>query len=137
MARPELPAACFDLIWSESTLYNIGIANALQVCGSLLRAGGHLAFTDAVWRKEDPPAEVKASFELDYPAMGWVADILSVIAAGGFSLLDHFTLPEEAWWDDFYAPIQRCNGELRGKYAADREALDVLRQLAREPEMHR
>jgi hypothetical protein len=99
--------------------------------------GGHLAFTDAVWRKEDPLAEVKASFELDYPAMGWVHDILSAIAACGFSLLGLFTLPDEAWWDDFYAPMQRRIEELRGKYAANRQALDVLRQLAREPEMHR
>ncbi len=137
MASPDLPAASFDLIWSEGALYNLGIAKALQVCGRLLRAGGHLAFTDAVWRKEDPPAEVKASFEQDYPAMGWVPDILSAIAACGFLLLGHFTLPDEAWWDDFYTPMQRRIEELRGKYAADREALDVLRQVAREPEMHR
>ncbi len=137
MASPDLPAAGFDLLWSEGALYNIGIAKALQVCGRLLRAGGHLAFTDAVWRKEDPPAEVKASFEQDYPAMGRVPDILSAIDACGFLLLGHFTLPDEAWWDDFYSPMQRRIEELRGKYAADREALDVLRQLAREPEMHR
>jgi SAM-dependent methyltransferase len=137
MACPDLPAASFDLIWSEGALYNIGIGNALRVCGGLLRAGGHLAFTDAVWRKEDPPAEVKASFEPDYPGMGWVADILAAIAEGGYSLLGHFTLPEEAWWEDFYTPMLQRIEELRGKYAADRQALGALRQLAREPEMHR
>jgi len=137
MARPDLPAASFDLIWSEGALYNIGIENALRICSGLLRSGGHLAFTDAVWRKDNPPAEVKASFDLDYPAMGRVPDILSAIAACGFSLLGHFTLPDQAWWDDFYTPMQKRIEELRGKYAADREALAVLEQLAREPEMHR
>jgi len=137
MARPDLPAASFDLVWSEGALYNIGIGNALRVCSGLLRAGGYLAFTDAVWRREDPPAEVKAGFDLDYPAMGRVTGILEAIAAGGFSLLDHFTLPDEAWWDDFYTPMQERIEELRGRYAADGEALAVLEQLAQEPEMHR
>ena len=137
MARPDLPTASFDLIWSEGALYNIGIADALRICHGLLRAGGYLAFTDAVWRKEDPPAEVRASFDLDYPAMGWVPDILAAIAACGFSLLDHFTLPDQAWWNDFYKPMQRRIEELRGKYAPDREALAMLEQLAKEPEMHR
>ncbi|MCK7574842.1 MAG: class I SAM-dependent methyltransferase [Chromatiales bacterium] len=59
MAKPGLPPASFDLVWSEGALYNIGIENALRVCHGLLRPGGYLAFTDAVWRKENPPPEVK------------------------------------------------------------------------------
>jgi hypothetical protein len=36
----------------------------------VVSASGFLAFTDAVWRKEDPPPEVKTSFEQEYPTMG-------------------------------------------------------------------
>jgi hypothetical protein len=57
----------------------------------------YLAFTDAVWRKEDPPTEVKASFDSDHPTMGWVDDVLVAIAKHGFELIGHFTLPDEAW----------------------------------------
>lgn len=137
MAEPGLPPASFDLVWSEGALYNIGIANALRVCRGLLRPGGYLAFTDAVWRKENPPPEVRASFEDDYPTMGRVPDVLAEIERGGFSLIGHFTLPDEAWWDDFYTPMERRIEELRGKYEDDEEALAVLDQLAQEPEMHR
>ena len=137
MARPGLPSRSFDLIWSEGALYNIGIENALRLCHGLLRPGGYLAFTDAVWRKEHPPLEVKASFDLDYPTMGRVPDVLAAIDRTGFSLADHFTLPDEAWWDDFYRPMERRIEELRAKYAADAEALAVLDRLAQEPEMHR
>jgi SAM-dependent methyltransferase len=137
MAKPELPPASFDLVWSEGALYNIGIDNALQICHGLLRPGGYLAFTDAVWRKENPPPEVKAGFDLDYPAMGNVADVLAAIDKCGFSLLGHFTLPDEAWWDDFYTPMEMRIEELRGTYADDEEALAVLDQLAKEPKMHR
>jgi SAM-dependent methyltransferase len=137
MAHPDQPPESFDLIWSEGALYNIGIENALRVCLSLLRPGGHLAFTDAVWRQENPPPEVKASFDLDYPTMGRVPDVLAAIERCGLSLIGHFTLPDEAWWDDFYTPMQRRIEELRGKYVADGGALAALDQLAREPEMHR
>ena len=137
MAHLELPPGSFHLIWSEGALYNIGIENALRVCHGLLRPGGCLAFTDAVWSKENPPPEVKASFDFDYPAMGKVPDVLAAIARCGFSLVGHFTLPDEAWWDDFYTPMQSRIEELRGKYATDPESLVVLDQLAQEPEMRR
>jgi SAM-dependent methyltransferase len=137
MAEPGLPPASFDLIWSEGALYNIGIEKALRVCHELLRPGGYIAFTDAVWRRDNPPPEVKAGFEADYPAMGRVVDALAAIGNNGFSLIDHFTLPDEAWWDDFYTPMETRIEELRGKYRADDEALAVLDQLAQEPEMHR
>lgn len=137
MAEPGLPPASFDLIWSEGALYNIGIENALRVCHGLLRAGGYLAFTDAVWRRDNPPPEVKASFEADYPTMGRVPDVLAAIERIGFSLIGHFTVPDAAWWEDFYTPMEIRIGELRDKYGADDEALVVLDQLAQEPEMHR
>ncbi|HSN92191.1 MAG TPA: class I SAM-dependent methyltransferase [Anaeromyxobacteraceae bacterium] len=137
MARPEMEPGSFDLVWSEGALYNVGIENALRICHRLLRPGGYLAFTDAVWRKENPPPEVKASFDLDYPTMGRVPDVLAAIGGTGFSLVGHFTLPDEAWWDDFYGPMERRVEELRGRYAGDAEALRILDQLAQEPAMHR
>ena len=137
MARLELPSQSFDLIWSEGALYQIGIGRALKLCHGLLRPGGHVAFTDAVWTTENPPPDVRASFDLDYPTMGRVPDVLASLAESGLSLIGHFTLPDEAWWDDFYAPMTQRIEELRVKYAADGETLALLDQLAREPEMHR
>ncbi len=137
MANPEQSPESFDLIWSEGALYNIGIERALFICYKLLRPGGYLVFTDAVWRMENPPAEIKASFDLDYPDMGWVADILEMITDTGFEMISHFTLPDEAWWDDFYTPMQHRIEELGDKYANDAEAMTVIDQIAREPELHR
>ena len=136
MANPPLPPASFDLVWSEGALYNLGIEKALRICHGLLRPGGYLAFTDAVWRRENPPPEVKAGFEDDYPTMGRIPDVLAVIERCGFPLIGHFTLPDEAWWDDFYTPMRYRIEELRDKYEDDDEALAVLDQLAQEPEMH-
>lgn len=137
MAHLEVPPESCDLVWSEGALYNIGISNALRLCHGLLRPGGFLAFTDAVWRKQNPPPVVKASFDWDYPTMGTAADIVTAIQLSGLELLGRFTLPDEAWWDDFYTPMEQRIKELRRKYGNDAEALAVLDQLAQEPEMHR
>jgi len=137
MATPGLRLAHFDLIWSEGALYSIGLENALRVCHGLLRAHGYLAFTEAVWRKENPPPEVEAAFKIDYPTMGWIPDVLAAIQGTGFSPIGHFTLPNEAWWDDFYTPMEIRIGEMRRVYSDDDEALTVLDQLAEEPAMHR
>lgn len=130
------PPASFDLAWSEGALYNIGLEKALRVCRGLLRPRGYLAFTDAVWREEHPPPEVKEAFELDDPQMGRVPDVLAAIERSGFALIGHFTLPDEAWWDDFYTPMEHRIAELRNRYEQDSEALTVLDELSREPEMH-
>jgi len=69
--------------------------------------------------------------------MGGVAHVLAAIERSGLSLIGHFTLPDEAWWGDFYTPMQDGIEALRSKYANDPQALAALDQLAREPEMHR
>lgn len=136
LSNLEQPSESFDLVWSEGALYNVGLEVALEVCHRLLRPGGYLAFTDAVWREENPPADLKASFEDDYPTMGRVPDVLSAIRNAGFTVIDHFTLLDEAWWDDFYSPMQVRIESLRQKFAGDDEALAILDALAQEPEMH-
>ncbi len=137
MAELTMAPSSFDLIWSEGALYNIGIPRALSICAGLLRKGGYLVFTDAVWCSADPPDSVKAIFESDYPTMGTVADLVALIESSPFELLNHFPLPPEAWWDDFYTPMERIIEEFRGKYADDPEALEILKQLALEPAAHR
>lgn len=136
IARLDRALGSFDLVWSEGAFYNVGIENALRICRGLLRIHGYVAFSDAVWRREDPPPEVRAAFA-DYPTMGRTPDVLATIERSGFAPVGHFTLPDEAWWDDFYTPMQRRIEELRDEYAEDVEALAALDRIAREPEMHR
>lgn len=103
MANPGQRPGSFDLIWSKGALYNIGLRNALHICYELLRPGGFIAFTDATWRRENPPLAVRAGFEQYYPDMGWLEDEVAAIQETGFELIGHFTLQDEAWWDDFYS----------------------------------
>ncbi len=137
MSALELPPESFDLVWSEGALYNLGLERALPICASLLRPGGYLCFTDAVWRRTDPPPDVRRVFLAEYPTMGGVEDVVSLIEAKGYSLVEHFDLPDAAWWDDFYGPMEERIEVLRRKYAGEAEALSALEELAKEPEMYR
>jgi SAM-dependent methyltransferase len=132
----DLPAASFDLAWSEGALYAVGLARGLAVARTLLHEGGCLAFSDAVWRTADPLPEVRALFA-DYPTMGRVEDVLALLPQHGFTPLGHFPLPDAAWWDDFYTPMEARIAALRTRYAGDGEALTILDDLAREPALHR
>lgn len=132
-----LPPHGFDLVWSEGALYNLGLRVALPLCAEQLRPGGYLAFTDAVWRTDDPPADVRAAFAAEYDTMGHAHDVLRLLEALGWTVVDHFDLPDAAWWDDFYTPMEARIAELRTMHVNDPEALATLDALAKEPQMHR
>ena len=68
--------------------------------------------------------------------MGWLEDDVAARQDSGFEIFGHFTLPDEAWWDNFYTPMEARIAELRGKYANDDEVSAMLDRLAEEPEMH-
>ena len=85
----------FDLIWSEGAPYKIGIQRELSIFAGLLRKGGYLVFTVAVWYKAILPDSAKAIFESDYPTMGTVADLVTLIECSPVELLNHFPFQQK------------------------------------------
>ena len=69
--------------------------------------------------------------------MGSVADMVLLIQSSPFQLPNHFPLPPEAWWDNFYTPMERIIAKFRGKYVDDPEVLEILEQLSLEPVAYR
>jgi SAM-dependent methyltransferase len=126
----------FDLVWSEGALYNLGLPAALELCARLVKPGGHLAFTEAVYRTDAPHADVRAAFA-DYAGMGTVEDALRHIAVAPWDVRGHFLLPDAAWWTHFYGPMEERLAALRAEHAGDAEAQAVLDGLAAEPAMYR
>ncbi len=47
------------------------------------------------------------------------------------------TVPDAAWWDDYYTPLEARLPALRGRYANDPAALAVVESTAREIAMRR
>ena len=105
MAAPGVPAGSVDLLWSEGAIYFLGFEEGLRLWRPLLAPGGCLAVSECSWLSADPPAEAAAFFAKAIRAWPGRENIERARAAG-FEVLDHFALPPEAWWDEYYLPLE-------------------------------
>lgn len=72
----------FDIVWSEGAVSVLGFGESLRSWRRLLKSGGCMVLHDEV---------------------GDVDEKLRAVRDQGFELLGHFEIPEQVWWDDFYA----------------------------------
>jgi ubiquinone/menaquinone biosynthesis C-methylase UbiE len=123
----------FDVIWSEGAIFIIGFELGLKSWKRLLTPRGYMAVTELTRLKPDPPEEAKTFWEGSYPAMQDAETNIRAIEEAGYLTVDHFTLPDEAWWEDYYNPLQDRIEMLKGR---DRDNADMLEMLeAEEMEM--
>lgn len=101
----ELNASSVDLIWSEGAIYSIGFEKGLRLWKKFLRPGGYMAVTECSWLRDDPPPDLKAFWDKEYPAMQSADANIKIVQASGLIPVAHFTLPESDWWN-YYRPIQ-------------------------------
>jgi SAM-dependent methyltransferase len=131
------PPATFDVIWAEGSIYLIGFEQGLREWRRFLRPGGFLAVHEAAWLCPDPPEEVLRYWRQAYPAITTIEGNLDIIAACGLRVLGHFPLPEDAWWTDYYGPLETRLGLLRETYQGDETALAVVAAEQREIDLYR
>ena len=127
----------FDLIWAEGSAYIMGVDNALQTWKPLLHPGGYLALTELTWLTDDPPADASAFFQAEYPAMKNVAGNLALFERAGYRVIEHFTLPDEAWWTDYYTPLSAKLPAKLEAFQDDEDALGIARMTETEIDMRR
>jgi len=137
MANLELDEGSFDLIWSEGSLYSMGFRDGLEAYYSILAPKGCFAASELSWLRSDPPEECLRFFAGEYPAMADVTANLAAIKTCGYTILGHFTLPESAWWDPYYLPLENRLRSFREKYAADPEKIEVIESIQMEIECYR
>lgn len=121
----------FDLIWCEGAAYIMGFEQALRAWQVLLTRTGRMAITEPAWLRPNAPAHVLDQWT-SYPAMTDVPGCCAAVARAGLKLLGNFVLPEAAWWDHYYGPMQARLAELAGVYANDATAQTVLDDCTRE-----
>lgn len=137
MSSLDVPTASVDLIWCEGAAYNIGVFRALEAWRPLIRGQGYLAFTELVWLIDDPVAPVVEFWRNEYPAMTSTRAIREQTGVAGYELIGDFTLPDSAWWNDYYTPLEAKLPALRQKYAADKEARSVIAAAEAEIDIRR
>lgn len=126
MLGPPFRRAAFDIVWAEGSAHVIGFEQALQGWRCLIRAGGYLVIHEMTWLREDPPREIAQHWKRVYPGIRTTSQYLRDISNLHYALIDHFELPDDFWWVDFYEPLERNIRRLRQKYGQDETAGRML-----------
>jgi hypothetical protein len=115
----------------------MGFGEALKVCHSMLVPGGLFAASDLCWFQPDPPDECRRYFDDVFPAIADIETNLAIIKSVGYRVVGHFLLPESAWWESFYHPLENRLRSLREKYETDPQPLAVIDSIDREIDIYR
>lgn len=133
----DFPEHSFDIIWAEGSIYIAGFDNGLRSWKRFLKQGGYMAVHEMTWLKPDPPAEIEDYWRQEYPGIRSVEENLEAIERCGYRLIEHFPLPDDAWWEEYYSPLAERLVELRKKYRDDSDALKVIEEEQREIDLYR
>ena len=127
----------FDIIWSEGALYFMGFQDGLKRCHQLLKEKGYLAVTELVYTIPNPLAPVVEYFESEYPDIKNIEENIEIIKKEGFDLVANFTLPESAWLNNYYLPMEIELPRLNEKYEENEVALAVFDGFQSEADFYR
>jgi ubiquinone/menaquinone biosynthesis C-methylase UbiE len=128
--------ASFDVVWSEGALFVMGFENGLREIRRLLRPGGSAAVSEAVYLTEQVPAEARAMWDEEYPAIGPVEANLPIIEKAGLTPVTHFILPREAWVE-FYGNLERKLDRVETRYQGNDAAMRVIESCRTEIRINR
>jgi len=134
----DFPDGSFDIIWAEGSTFVIGFERALKEWRCFLKPKGCLVAHEFIWSRPDPPQEVYNYWKkLAASGIRTVREYLEQIPAGSYDVIGYFTLPDDAFWIDYYGPLENRIQELRPKYINDSRALEVLDAEQREIDLSR
>lgn len=126
----------FDIIWCEGAMYIMGVSRALASWEKFLVPGGYIAFTEPCFLI-DPLPEVRDFWQQDYSDMTDISKTIQRIHSAGYTLIDHFTIPDSSWWTDYYNPQLIRLQTLCEKYCDNPDVLRRLDDIKKEIDMHR
>jgi SAM-dependent methyltransferase len=137
MARLDFPDNHFDVIWCEGAINAIGFATGLSSWRPALKPGGFLVVHEMVWLRPQPPREIGRYWKARYPGIDTVPGVLDQIPPCGYQLIDRFALPETAWWDVYYGPLEARVSTLLERHAGDAATVASLHQVRAEIDLYR
>jgi trans-aconitate methyltransferase len=137
MAAPPVAHGSQDLVWCEGAIYFLGVTTALRTWRPYLTGSGCVAFTEPVWLRCDPDEEIAIWWSTEYPAITDANGVRQAIRDAGYRVIDSFVLPAEAWWTDYYGPMEAKIPEFLAEYRRDEIALEIAAAAEKEISMFR
>jgi len=107
----DFESESFDIIWAEGALAPIGFERALKEWRRLLKIKGFIVAHDDLQNKERK---------------------LRIIPKYGYVLINHFHLPDDAWWTEYYDPLEKRINEVRNKHKDDPKVPEVVKSYQNE-----
>ena len=102
----EHPDERFDIVWAEGVTNIIGFKRALKKWKPLIKRNRFLVIHD----------EVKNTKKK-----------LKQVIDCGFKTLEYFFLPDDAWWIEYFGPLEEQINKLLPKYKNNPEAIKVFK----------
>lgn len=134
----DFPDESFDVIWAEGSIFLIGFEKGLMEWKRFIKSNGFLVVHEMSWLRPDPPREIWDYWERVYPGINTIQENLDVIPSCGYVVIGHFALPEDAWWELYYGPLEERIRALREKrYKNDPISLAVLDKEQKEVDLYR
>jgi len=110
----SFPDESFDIIWSEGSIFVIGFQRGLQEWKRFLKPNGFIVVHDEE---------------------GSITQKLVQIAGCGYGLFGYFTLTEDTWWAEYFAPLEELVQKTRMKPGDGPEVTEELQNAQREIDM--
>jgi ubiquinone/menaquinone biosynthesis C-methylase UbiE len=129
--------ASFDVLWAEGSIFIVGFEEGLRSWKRLLRPGGYLCLTEAVWFTDRPSPEAVAFWNDCYPAIKGARETAAIAGNAGYEVVATFRLPGSVWWDNYYMPLQKRLPDLKKAAAGNPDAEAHVAFSEREIEVHR
>ncbi len=111
MKSINFPSESFDIIWAEGAISFIGFKRGLKKWRRLLVPDGYLVVHDA---------------------LSGLQDKIDLVARCGYTLLDHFELPTDIWWEKYYTPLKEQLERLRKVELPSRQIKTAIKSAERE-----
>ena len=137
MFNMDFPKEYFDIIWAEGSIFIIGFEKGIEEWKKYIKKDGYLAIHEMAWLKDNPPQEILDFWEQVYPAITTIENNLEIIKKCNYKLVGHFPLPEDAWWDLYYNPLEKRLKKLEIKYKNNTKALEMINEEYKEINLFR
>jgi DNA-binding transcriptional MerR regulator/ubiquinone/menaquinone biosynthesis C-methylase UbiE len=129
MTELDFPDKGFDLIWCETSIYVMGVENALIDWKRLLTDDGILMFSDLIWLSDSPSKEALDYWNAEYPDMSNLEERVRLIKKCGYKLIESFTLTEESW-QNYTNPIKQRLIDVENDYQDSKAITDIRNEVS-------